>query len=64
MSDDFGPYGKGLDGYVHYMQSFNETQKRGGGGGQRPSSSNGCFTSILLVLGVIGGVIAYILEGG
>lgn len=27
MSGDFGPYGKGLDGYVHYTQAFNEAQK-------------------------------------
>lgn len=25
--DDFGFYGKGINGYVHYKQSFDETQK-------------------------------------
>lgn len=28
--DDFGFYGKGLDGYVHYKQSFDQTQRRPG----------------------------------
>lgn len=26
-NDDFDFYGKGLDGYVHYTQAFDETQK-------------------------------------
>ena len=60
MSGDFGPYGKGLDGYVHYMQAFNETQK-GGGGGRKPSSNSGCLTLIIFVLGLIGGVLALLL---
>jgi len=60
MSGDFGPYGKELDGYVHYMQAFNETQK-GGGGGRKPPSNSGCLTSIILALGVIGGVLACLL---
>ncbi|MGN1008166.1 MAG: hypothetical protein ACI4PV_04400 [Butyricicoccus sp.] len=25
--DDYGFYGKGIDGYVHYKQAFEETQK-------------------------------------
>lgn len=58
MSDDFGYFGKGTDGYIHYMQAFNETQK-GGGGGRKPSSNNGCLTSVIFVICVIGGVVAY-----
>ena len=27
MSDDYGFYGKGLDGYVHYTQSVDEISK-------------------------------------
>lgn len=27
-NDDYGFYGKGIDGYVHYKQSFDEIQKR------------------------------------
>lgn len=60
MSGDFGPYGKGLDGYVHYTQAFNEAQM-GGGGGRKPPSNGGCLTSIILVLGTIGSVLAYFL---
>ncbi|GEM_PF-516037 len=33
---DFGFYGKGLNGYVHYNQDFDENfPNRGGGGGNR-----------------------------
>lgn len=53
MSGDFGPYGKGLDGYVHYTQAFNESQK-GGGNGRKPPSNNGCLLSILFALSAIG----------
>ena len=60
MSGDFGPYGKGLDGYVHYTQAFNEAQK-GGGGGRKPPSNGGCLTSIILVLSAIGCVLVCLL---
>jgi len=55
MSGDFGPYGKGLDGYVHYTQAFNEAQK----GGRKPPSNGGCLTSIILVIGML--VSAYLI---
>lgn len=29
--DDYGFYGKGIDGYVHYKQAFDETQKSASG---------------------------------
>lgn len=45
---DFGPYGKGFDGYVHYMRAKSEEGK-GGGGGKRPQSGKGCLTSLLFV---------------
>jgi hypothetical protein len=48
MSGDFGPYGKGFDGYVHYTQAFDEA-KRGGGDGRKPSSNGGCLTNITLL---------------
>ena len=51
-NDDYGYFGKGVDGYIHYMQFFNETQK-GGGRGQKPSSNGGCLTSILYILDFI-----------
>lgn len=50
MAQDYGPYGQGLDGYVHYMQAFNETQRGGGGGGRKPSSNSGCLTSIISIM--------------
>ena len=39
MSDDYGYFGKGIDGYVHYMQAVNESNKGGGGGPKK----NGCY---------------------
>ena len=39
MSDDYGYFGKGTEGYVHYMQAFDESNKGGGGG----SNKNGCY---------------------
>lgn len=59
MPKDYGPYGKGLDGYVHYMQAFNESEKGGGGGGKRPSGG-GCLGSVIMVLGIIGGVLLFV----
>ncbi|NCB73699.1 MAG: HFLK protein [Clostridia bacterium] len=50
---DYGYFGKGVDGYIRYMQFFNETQKGGGGGGRKPSSNGGCLTSILYTLAFI-----------
>ena len=58
MSDDYGPYGSGLDGYVHYMQAFNETQKGGGGGG--PTSNGGCLSAVLYLLAAAFLVYAFI----
>lgn len=60
MAQDYGPYGQGLDGYVHYMQAFNETQRGGGGGGRKPSSNSGCLTSIISIMGALLIVVAII----
>ena len=57
MSYDFGPYGKGLNGYVHYTQAFNESQKSGGGG-KRPSSNSGCLTAVISALAVVSLIVA------
>ncbi len=46
MSDDYGYFGKGIDGYVHYMQSVDESKRSGG---SRPPSKSGCLTSVLFV---------------
>ena len=47
MPNDFGFYGKGAEGYVHYMQAFNESKKGGGGG--KPPSGSGCLTLIITI---------------
>jgi len=52
MADDYGPYGSGFDGYSHYMQAFNESQK-GGGGGSGPSSNGGCLSAVLYALALV-----------
>lgn len=59
MSDDYGPYGSGLDEYVHYMQAVGESQK-GGGGGRGPSSNGGCLTSAISVMAFVFIVVALI----
>ncbi|NLV86945.1 MAG: hypothetical protein GX025_06985 [Clostridiales bacterium] len=46
MSKDFGPYGKGIDGYVHYTQAIDEAKK---GGGKGPSPKGGCLTNIISI---------------
>ncbi|MEI6579366.1 MAG: hypothetical protein WCN92_07860 [Eubacteriales bacterium] len=38
MPWNFGFYGKGVDGYVHYKQSFDEINKNGGGGNCSPGN--------------------------
>lgn len=59
MSDDFGFYGNGLSGYVHYKQAVDRTVK-GGGGGKRPhTNGSGCLTLIIAAV-----VVAYILFSG
>ena len=50
-----GLYGKGDEGYAHYMQAVNESQKGSSGGGPQRSNnggnSGGCiFTVILAIL--------------
>ena len=55
MAKDYGYFGKGAAGYAHYMQAFNSTYKRGGGGnGSGPSG--GCLGAVLVVL-VVGRVL-------
>lgn len=50
---DYGYFGSGTEGYIHYMQSFEETNKGGGGGGRKPSQNGGCLTLIVTVLGAV-----------
>ena len=53
--DDYGIYGKGAEGYAHYMQAFDESQKGPSGGGPKRSNndgnnSSGCILSVVLVV--------------
>lgn len=57
MKDDYGYFGKGTTGYVHYMESFN---RNNGGGGKRPSGKSGCMTTlVLLLLGIFFCIVFY-----
>ncbi|NMA25103.1 MAG: HFLK protein [Clostridiales bacterium] len=51
-NDDYGYFGKGLEGYVHYTQAVNEARK-GGGGGRRPPRNSGCLTAAAGVITVL-----------
>lgn len=51
--DDYGYFGKGITGYVHY----NEAYKRnfgGGGGGGGGNGNGGCLIPILIIIGILG----------
>ena len=50
---DFGYFGSGTEGYIHYMQSVESSKNGGGGGGRKPSQNGGCLTTIVIVLGAI-----------
>lgn len=46
MADDYGYFGKGTEGYVHYMQAVEESSgKKGNGSGKR---GGGCLQTMLL----------------
>ena len=49
MKDDYGYFGKGTTGYVHYMESFN----RNNGGGKQPGGGRSGCLSTLVVLAVV-----------
>lgn len=49
MDDDFGYFGKGINGYVHYNQSFDRNFKGGGGGG---NGGGGCLTAFLPIVAI------------
>lgn len=52
MNDDFGYFGKGLDGYVHYKQSFDDNFKNSGGGGNGGGGGSGCLTAFLPIFAI------------
>ena len=45
MQDDFGFFGKGISGYIHYTLA----NERNNGGGNRSGGKDGCLTSLLLI---------------
>jgi hypothetical protein len=48
MADDYGYFGKGTEGYIHYMQAQDEISgKKRGGGGKR---GGGCLQAMLAAL--------------
>ena len=52
--DDYGYFGKGIDGYVHYNESFERNfGKGGGGGGKKPGNNTGCGTGMYMTLLVV-----------
>lgn len=55
MSDDFGFYGKGPEGYAHYTQAVEESKKGSGGPGPQGdgSDNSGCVGVLLISLFII-----------
>ena len=50
MKDDYGYFGKGTTGYVHYMEAF----RRNNGGGKKPSGGkSGCLSTLLILVVVV-----------
>ena len=47
MKDDYGYFGKGTTGYVHYMEAF---RRNSNGGGNKPRGKNGCLSTLLIMI--------------
>lgn len=45
---DYGYFGKGLDGYVHYKQAFDRSS-RPSGGGPGPGRNAGCLAMVIYI---------------
>ena len=50
MKDDYGYFGKGTTGYVHYMQAF---KRNNNGGGKKPHGKSGCLSTLLVLIVVV-----------
>ncbi len=50
---DYGYFGKGTEGYMHYMIAHNNVYGSGGGGG---GGNGGCLEFLLQAVIVIGGL--------
>lgn len=65
MSDDYGFYGKGYEGYSHYMQGMKEAERGSRGGGPRKSNNNdgkGCAIAVGVIIFLIYLIIKAIFE--
>lgn len=49
---DFGFYGKGVDGYVHYKQDFDRIHGGGGTSGGGSGGGPGCLGCLMLAAGI------------
>lgn len=61
MNDDYGYFGKGLTGYVHYTEAHKRIYGGGGGGGGGKGSGGG-WVRIFLILFILN--LLYLLFGG
>jgi len=55
MKDDFGVYGKGFSGYIHYMTAYKQSQHSGSGNKPKRNKSTagpGCITQILVLFSI------------
>lgn len=59
MNDDYGYFGRGLTGYVHYTEALKDIHGGGGGGGGK--GSGGGWTRVFLILLILN--VLYILFG-
>ncbi len=55
MSEDYGFYGKGFEGYGHYMTAINSNKNGGGGGGGKPSSGGdfSVWPIVILLISIV-----------
>jgi hypothetical protein len=49
LGGDYGYFGKGTEGYVQYMEAFENRGRRGGGRKPRRSGGSGCLTVFAVV---------------
>lgn len=49
MPNDYGYFGKGTEGYIHYKKTFDRTYGSGGGGNRHNRNNNtGCFPLVCI----------------
>jgi len=57
MGGDYGYFGKGTKGYVHYNQAFQRNFGKGGGGGARGGCGCGSALFLLALIVTLGFVV-------